>query len=276
MTAEYDARLWYDQIPLRHSVRAYDGRKVPDDMLDRLDPFLSGFSELCRGARGVLLDDAGDVFTGIIASLGRITGVSTVAVFIGDTSVPEYMEAVGYLGEGVILQATSLGLGTCWIAGTFNRNRTAARIKLGKNERVVAITSLGFSAEKEDAGHRLVRNLAKSRKRKPLEDISGGLPPEKWPPGCREALEAARLAPSALNRQPWFFEVNHGEITLSVQGVGSGYGSLKRLDCGIAMLHFEVAARVLGLKGHWELQEPPRVARFVLHESGSGTSQAGR
>jgi len=217
-TSRHLPRRW----PFLSRVRVYVIRKVPDDTLDRLRPFLSGFSELCRRARGVLLDDAGDVFTGIIASLGRITEVSTVAVLIGDTSVPEYMEAVGYVGEGVILQATSFGLGTCWVAGTFNRNRTASRVKPGKNERVVSVTPLGFPVEKEDAGHRLVRSLAKSKKRKPLDVISGGLPPQKWPPGCREVLKAARLAPSALNRQPWFFEVTHGEITLSVQGAGSG------------------------------------------------------
>ncbi len=267
MRPEYDARLWYRQIPLRHSVRAYDERSVPGDMLDSLRPFLSSFSDLCRGARGVFLNNAGDLFTGIVGPFGRITGVSTVVVFIGDTSVPEYMEGLGYLGEGVILHATSLGLGTCWVSGTFNRSRTLSRVMLGVNERVVAISALGFPAERENGGQKLLSKLARSRERKPIDAIAGGLTMDKWPAGVREALEAARLAPSAVNRQPWFFEVAGDGITLSVQGPGSGYGSSKRLDCGIALLHFEVAARALGVEGNWKLMGPPHVGKFVF---GSG------
>ena len=264
MKPQYDAGLWYRQIPLRHSVRAYDGRSVPGDMLDGLRPFLSGFSELCHGARGVFLSDAGDLFTGIVGPFGRITGASSVVVFIGDTSVPEYMEGLGYLGEGIILHATSLGLGTCWVSGTFDRSRALSRVTLGPNERLVAVTPLGFSAEREHTGQKLLSKLARSRERKPIDAIAGGLPSSRWPPGVRKALEAARLAPSAMNRQPWFFEVAGDGITLSVRGPGSGYGSSKRLDCGIALLHFEVAARALGIEGNWKLMEPPSVAKFTF------------
>lgn len=264
MTAGYDARMWYEQIPLRHSVRSYDGRPVPDEVLDGIRPFLSGFSELCRGARGVILDDAGELFTGILGPLGVITGVSVAVAFAGDLRVPEHMEAVGYLGEGVILQATSLGLGTCWVSGTFDRQRAASRVKLGPHERVLAVTPLGYASERENPGQRLLHSLAGSSRRRPLEAISGGLEQRKWPSGLREALEASRLAPSAMNRQPWFFRVAGDCVTLLVRGAGSAYGSSRRLDCGIVMLHFEVAARATGLEGRWEWERPPAVARFVF------------
>jgi len=77
------------------------------------------------------------------------------------------------------------------------------------------------------------------------------------------ALEAARLAPSAINRQPWSFHVEPGNITVSVRSTGPEFGISKRLDCGIAMLHIEVAAMTCGVRGQWDFFEPSKVAQFT-------------
>jgi len=63
------------------------------------------------------------VFKGIIGSYGKIRNAPHIAVVIGDASIPEVQEAAGYLGEGIILDATSLGLHTCWIGGFFRPER---------------------------------------------------------------------------------------------------------------------------------------------------------
>jgi nitroreductase len=76
-------------------------------------------------------------------------------------------------------------------------------------------------------------------------------------------LEAARRAPSARNRQPWRFRIE-GEAVTVFTGSEKQNGKLSpRLDCGIAMLHFELGARAAGLAGRWELLDAPDVARYV-------------
>ncbi len=53
-------------------------------------------------------------------------------------------------------------------------------------------------------------------------------------------------------------------ITVSVNTAGREYGLSKRLCCGIAMLHIEVAALNCGIGGNWEFLEAPLVARFTV------------
>ena len=77
-------------------------------------------------------------------------------------------------------------------------------------------------------------------------------------------IEAARLAPSARNRQPWRFRVQDSSIVVTEDGKPSLPGISKRLDCGIAMLHLELGARAAGTSGSWKLLNSPDVARFLI------------
>jgi hypothetical protein len=102
-----------------------------------------------------------------------------------------------------------------------------------------------------------------THRRKPLEGMCSGLPAAEWPGWMRASLEAARVAPSAVNRQPWRFHVQPNSITLSMDNRPSfDFYISKRLDCGIAMLHIEVAALNEGVGGEWELLNDPQVGRF--------------
>ena len=91
------------------------------------------------------------------------------------------------------------------------------------------------------------------------------MPETEWPEWIRASLSAARVAPSAVNRQPWRFLVGSDSIKVSVDNSDDSYGISKRLDCGIAMLHIETAARVCEVAGKWEFLDPPEVARFTGH-----------
>jgi len=82
------------------------------------------------------------------------------------------------------------------------------------------------------------------------------------PTWVQAALQSARLSPSAMNRQPWGFEVLENEVTVYLRSFEPQLTISKRLDCGIAMLHIEVAAGYHGVKGRWDLLPSPRVARF--------------
>jgi len=95
---------------------------------------------------------------------------------------------------------------------------------------------------------------------------------EDWPEWVWSALNDARMAPSAVNRQPWGFRVGAEGITVFVRGRGSEFGISRRLDCGIAMLHLEAGAAARGIFGKWEWLKTPDVARFTA-DSGHGGVQ---
>jgi hypothetical protein len=95
-----------------------------------------------------------------------------------------------------------------------------------------------------------------------ISKLARGLPREEWPDWVNPSLEAARRAPSAANRQPWGFDVQDDGITVFVRTAGPEFNVSKRLDCGIAMLHLEVAALDSGCRGKWEFLPSPQVAKF--------------
>ena len=115
---------------------------------------------------------------------------------------------LGYCLEKVVLEATALGLGSCWLGGTFRRSRFARRIELADDELLPVVIPLGCPAESEKLWDRLIRSGSRSSRRKPWCELfftEDGRTPlsEKDAGSYRNALEAVRLAPSALNRQPW-------------------------------------------------------------------------
>ncbi len=110
---------------------------------------------------------------------------------------------------------------------------------------------------------KILAGLASGHKHKPLTELCSGLPRKKWPGWIECGLEAARLAPSAVNRQPWRFQIEANSVTISVDSEKNTYNIPKRLDCGIAMLHFELGAYVHGIKGKWEFLNTPQVAKFI-------------
>ncbi len=128
---------------------------------------------------------------------------------------------------------------------------------LAPGERVFAVSPVGRVPAAKTWGERAMAALARSRRRKDPYTIAPGC--GTWPPRARRGAELARLAPSAMNRQPWRFAFQHGGVFLLQDSPRDTYRIPKRLDCGIATLHFELGARQAGVAGRWELAPPPRV-----------------
>jgi len=242
---------WADAISVRRSRRAFDGVSVAGDLLDALDEVCRSFRPFPE-VRTVLLSDApADIFTGLVAGLvgsyGRVTGAPSALLFIGVPG-PKTPERIGYTGEGAVLEATALGAGTCWVGGAFDRRRAAGLADLAEDERVFAVSPVGTPLAPPAATERLLFGAGKEKRRRPLDIIAPGR--EDWPRWAIAGVEAARVAPSALNRQPWRFSLVGGDVLLKHAGPDTP-GSSKRLDCGIAMLHFEIAAHAAGSEGAW-------------------------
>ncbi|MHA1943169.1 MAG: nitroreductase family protein [Candidatus Thorarchaeota archaeon] len=258
---EIPVESWYDAIFLRHSQRAYSGEVPKDEVTVRIEKVCNDFRQF-PGARAVVVRDSGkDVFKGAVGEFFyKVKETPYYITFIGDMDAPNVQAITGYLGEGVILEATALGLNTCWVGGFYRREPVMKQIDLEDGEHILGITPIGYSKDETDR----VGISSKLYRRKNLDKLilSGDVEDKKW---IRTALEAVRVAPSAGNRQPWRFEIGDDSITISSDNKREGFGVSRRLDCGIAMLHFELGALSNGVHGSWEFLDYPRIARYRIN-----------
>ena len=181
------------------------------------------------------------------------------------------LEDFGYAMEQAILEATALGLGTCWLGGSFTKSSFAKRINKRAGEIVPAVSSVGY-AEADSRTRDPIRRQARADHRLPWESLffegHFGEPLTPQSAGAyAEALEMLRLAPSASNKQPWRVIRDGQRWHFYCQrtpryGKGSliftllALADLQRLDIGIAMCHFELTARQQGMNGAWMCADP--------------------
>jgi len=259
------ADRWLEAIHKRHSRRQYNSQNLPPETLAHLQSFTQQLNEQLRGARVAFVNENPDeVFKGLVGSYGKVKGSPAYAAFIGDTTDPNFQEKMGYLGEAFILEATALDLGTCWVGGAFRLETIQQHTKVEAQETVLAVTPVGFKSEQYSFMEKTMTRMARSKARKSLDELIESEKEKERPQWMNVALEAARISPSAINRQPWRFIVEDNGIKVKVDQEKNSIKISKRLDCGIAMLHLEVGALASGVKGQWEYLESPDVARFGL------------
>ena len=259
---EIPVASWHQAVFFRKSRRSFiPGRPVAEDQLERLRELTAKFRPF-DGARLALVPESPQaVLTGLVGSYGRITGAPAFGVMIGALSVPDIAARVGYTGEGLILEATALGLGTCWVSGMFKEDEVRKRAHLEPEERIFAIAPLGVGERDFSWKEKIYKGALGSQKRKSPDDLTEGCVPLPWQ---ESAVKAARVAPSARNRQPWSFVFEPDSITVLRDPGPDGERYPKSLDCGIAMLHLELGARAAGAPGRWTFLDPPAIARYRM------------
>ncbi|MHA1745835.1 MAG: nitroreductase family protein [Promethearchaeota archaeon] len=197
---------------------------------------------------------------------GFITGAD--AFLCGaSTRAPFAKENFGFQMESLILKAQEKNFGTCWLGGTFSRSDFANLFNLNPEERLLAITPIGKQAK---SGRRLkekiIRGFIRANSRKPWNQIffngsfNHPLNPETISASLKGLLEGVRLAPSGGNKQPWRIlvdpenqDVHFFQITNK-----SNYASIRKIDLGIAVAHFELIRLENEIEGTWNvLQNPP-------------------
>jgi hypothetical protein len=205
-----------------------------------------------------------------LGTYGFIKGAT--GFIIGATGEAEKnLEDFGYLMERIILYATDLGLGTCWLGGTFTKSRFAQKISASEGELIPAASSIGYIADKPRIFESIIRQRAGANSRLPWNKIffdkAFGHPISRQSAGIYAVpLEMVRWGPSASNKQPWRI-IKDGHTWHFYLQRTKGYRQrgvmkilqtvdLQRLDMGIAMSHFELTANELGLKGKWGICEP--------------------
>jgi len=263
---EMPVSRWYDAIAVRKSTRSYQDIPIAPATWQRLQGFVESFQPFGRSSRVVLVPHRADVVTkGVVGGFGKIADAPAYALVVGDREHPHVHEMVGYHGEAFVLEATALDLATCWVGGFFDRRKVLRGLALYAEERVYALVTLGYPDQQPNRRAEFLKTVARSYRRKTLSQLAPQAPlPEQWPNWVRGGIAAARLAPSAMNRQPWLFALAPDRVTIRTAPGGMDFGISKRLDCGAAMLHFEVGARQHGAVGGWHLLAEPLVAEYRL------------
>lgn len=264
-----------ETIHTRVSCRTYSDRQIERDKIRRLLDFLQSNQTCPFGSRiRFILLDLSEVEKNELGKLGTYGVIRGGRYYIAGAvlQAERALEDFGYGMERNILEATSLGLGTCWLGGTFNRAGFASRMHLKENEVVPAVTPVGYPRDQQSLVARIFRLSVGADKRKSWNglffDGKPDCPLSKEDAGdYTDALECVRRAPSAANRQPWrVLKEAHRPIFHFLLKRNLGYDrlwsiNLQNVDMGIALCHFELAARATGLKGQWVTNLSPVDAR---------------
>lgn len=197
-----------------------------------------------------------------LGTYGTIRGAKDfLAITVKDQ--PYAMEAVGYQFENLVLYATDMGLGTVWLAGTFNRKDFKNVIEISDDDLFPCICPVGYPGQKRSFIEKITRASLGSKKRKEwdklffLDDFSKSLTKEDAG-RYTDALDMLRLAPSATNAQPWAV-VKEGDkfhfFCNYKNSINNDVKKIKHLDLGIALSHFHQTAMSDGLNGKLEVAD---------------------
>ena len=177
---------------------------------------------------------------------------------------PHLNEAFGYSFEKLVLYAQSLGVGTVWVGGTMDRAAFERAMELAEDEVMPCVSPLGYAAKKMSLRETVMRRGVKADERMAFGEVffdgSFGVPLTQERAGklCH-ALEMVRLAPSAVNRQPWRVVLTDGAAHFYLKrskGFGGGDIDMQKIDLGIALCHFELAAREAGFAPRFVQADP--------------------
>lgn len=219
----------------RHSVREYDGKPLSRAELDALGAVV----EECARESGLdiqLVGDNPEVFN-VIARFGLIRGCRTHVAFVVDDAKAGDVaadEAIGYWGQKIVLAAQDMGLNSCWCA-LCSRKKSRAVVAPGKKIRLIIAV-----------GHGKTQGF--SRKTKSVEALSS-VECAKAPAWFAAAMEAAQLAPTAMNNQNFKITLLSDGKTVRIDAPQSG---LNVIDEGIVRCNFEIAANEAGADWRWE------------------------
>ena len=254
-------------IKKRISCRSYSDRPLEDKVLRELSLQISAAHTGPFGNQPIFklirMDNLSPQEWKKLGTYGVIKNARYFLVGITKKS-PMAMEDYGYCKETLILQATALGLGTCWLGGTFKASEFARVVHLQESEILPTVSPIGYPAEERSLTEKIMRRIAGSDHRKHWPDIffanDFATPLARLQAGkYSAALENLRLAPSASNKQPWRIlydaKLNtfHFFLERSLQYKMLGIVHLQDIDLGIAMSHFEITAREQGLAGIWQV-----------------------
>ena len=210
-----------EAIQQRHSVRSYINKPIDRDTLNELHALVKECNHE-SGLRIQMVVDEPKAFDSKWAHYGKFSGVSNYFAMIG----PKHSrldETIGYYGERLVLKAQMLGLNTCWVGLTYKKIPDVLHITDGMKLRCVI--AFGYGAN-QGVSH-------KSKELSNVVKVKGTMP--DW---FRNGVQAALLAPTAINQQKFKF-ILHADNRVEAK---AGLGFFSKVDLGIVKYHFDIGS----------------------------------
>lgn len=212
----------------RHSVRQYKDIPLEESVITALEEKLLAVNA-AGNVRFQLVVNEPRAFSAPIARYGSFRGVSNYLLLAAEKGTPE--ETIGYYGEQMVLYAQTLGLNSCWIGLSCDMKQAASALPAGV--KLYLVVALGYG---ETNGH--------AHKSKPVSRLTNYLgAPVHW---FDKAMEAAALAPTAINQQRFLICWDSDEFTAKAL-----FGPYSKVDLGIVKYHFELGAAAAGHPVTW-------------------------
>ncbi|WP_254842712.1 nitroreductase family protein [Bacillus sp. MRMR6] len=256
----------------RQSIRTYDPHHISKSDLDKIKTYInekSNFIGPLGGSGKIELVQLTGNVTDKGIKLGTYGFIKNPRAYLVGISENQKYSLVdfAYTFQKLILLLTEMGLGTCWMGGTFNRHSFEKEISLSGGEFIPCITPIGYPADKQRIFDKALRKVVKADNRKSWDQLfyNGTFDTAltKEQAGRVELpLEMVRLGPSASNKQPWrmVLSEDRAHCHLYIEHTPNyssklGY-DMQLLDIGIAMCQFELACEELYISGTWVVEDP--------------------
>ncbi len=211
-----------EAIKARHSVRQFKDMPIGEAEADKIRDII----DECNKESGLniqLVRNDPDCFNTFLAHYGKFKNANNYIAIVGNKSVSNLDERAGYYGQRIVLEAQILGLNTCWVAGTYGKGKCRADIASG--EKIVCVIAIGYG-----------ENEGVERKSKPMEKLCS-VKKEDMPVWFRNGMIAAVLAPTALNQQRFYIELDGENAIITAQRF-----PMAKIDMGIVRYNFEAAS----------------------------------
>lgn len=233
---------------MRRSVRSYNGRPLACDIVKELQDYANAVTSPLGDGFSFRLQqfsEGGDQRPGTYGIIKNARDYFLIAYKDDDTSA---MNA-GYAFEQVVLKATMMGLGTCWMAGTYKGSTFGKDVEWSDGMELHAVCPVGIPAEPRLL-ERLSRKLMGSSNRKPFgelffkDNFSDAAGDDVL---FARSFEMMRIAPSSTNSQPWRAVVC-GDM---VHFYCKRRNRVSMIDMGIGLCHFRLAEGFYGNTGEF-------------------------
>ena len=210
-----------EAMKARHSVRSYTDQPISQELIQKLNSEIKACNR--EGNLHIqLVTNEKKAFDGLMAHYGKFSGVQNYIALVGKKNSD--LEKLGYYGERIVLLAQSLGLNTCWVAMTVSKSIVKKNIEVKFDEKLRIIISLGYGST-QGAEHKSkeISKFCTMNQQNPQWFIDG--------------VKAAMLAPTAMNQQKFYFDLDGSKV--SAKSLGKFYS---KIDLGIVKYHFEIGA----------------------------------
>ncbi|MGL4762203.1 MAG: nitroreductase family protein [Sarcina sp.] len=243
-----ESKNWIEAIESRKSIRRYKLEVISSPKIRSIQELIEKINENEK-INIKFIKDGKKAFTKFKSSYGMFEGVRSFIALIADKNLTDYKKKLGYFGEMIVLEATSLGLGSCWVGGTYDKEYCLKELGIKESEELVCLITIGTSNERVKFRDKFMKTLLKNTKE--IEDFLDS-DQINVPAYIKGGLKSVLRAPSAVNKKPIRYEYKDGKVYANIAKENHGF---EEVDLGISMLHFELGSLGTGYTGKWTTED---------------------